>query len=191
MKQIVVISGHAEAGKDYMAIEIEDALESYDATILILHYADYLKYLCKMYFDWDGNKDDVGREILQRIGTDVIRNKTPEFWVRNVCQLIEVFWNEYDYILIPDCRFPNEIEGMVNTFGEKFVSSIRVKRINEHGFSFENSLTNEQNSHKSETALNTRVDLFDLIVENNGFENGSNISSIKRIIEHLTSKEKL
>ena len=193
MKQIIIFSGKAEAGKDYIATKTKEILESCDSKVLITHYADYLKYLCKEYFNWDGNKDDVGREILQRIGTDVVRNKIPEFWARNVCQFIEVFWDEYDYILISDCRFPDEIELLIDIFGKEFISSVRIERINKNGFPFENSLTYKQNSHASETALDSRQDLFDLVIRNYAFEyDGFNlINEDFKIINHLKMKEKL
>ena len=42
MKQIIIFSGKAESGKDYMATKTKETLESRDSKVLILHYADYL-----------------------------------------------------------------------------------------------------------------------------------------------------
>ena len=48
---------------------------------LIVHYADLLKYMCKTFFGWNGEKDEFGRSLLQRVGTDCIRNVEPDYWV--------------------------------------------------------------------------------------------------------------
>ena len=63
-----------------------------------------------------------------------------------------MFYDEWDYVLIPDCRFPNEIERMKSEFNyskdENLVQSIRVTRPN-----FDSGLSIEQLNHPSECAL--------------------------------------
>jgi hypothetical protein len=56
-----------------------------------------------------------------------------------------MFPTNWNYILIPDCRFPNEITAMKNKFD---TFALRVNRID-----FESDLTDEQKQHISETAL--------------------------------------
>lgn len=57
-----------------------------------------------------------------------------------------MFPGEWDYVLIPDCRFPNEVEVMKSLGPD--VYHLRVFRQN-----FESPLTPEQQMHPSETAL--------------------------------------
>lgn len=143
--KVITISGKAEHGKDTAAKSIKNRLESMGYSVLICHYADLLKYICKQFFSWDGKKDEEGRSLLQIVGTETIRKKEPEFWVDFIAKILELFPDEWDFVLIPDTRFPNEIDSMKKKFG---TVSVRVVRPN-----FENHLTEEQRKHESETAL--------------------------------------
>lgn len=143
--EVILISGKAQFGKDSTANILKDLYKQDGKKVLITHYADLLKYICKKFFDWNGVKDEKGRYILQHVGTDVIRKKDPSFWVRFVSEILVLFEDEWDVVLIPDTRFPNEIEvmrGLFDTF------TVRVNRLN-----FTNPLTDEQQNHPSETAL--------------------------------------
>jgi hypothetical protein len=144
--RIITISGKAKAGKDTTADFMKEILESKGYTVLIIHYADYLKFCCEKYFGWDGKKDEKGRELLQRVGTNVGRKRNPGMWTRVVGEFITAFGQDYDYILIPDTRFPDEIE----FFKSKFPDTIAIK-VNRG--SFDNGLTPEQKAHESECAL--------------------------------------
>lgn len=142
---IVCISGKAQHGKDTSAGIIKEMLEERGEKVLIAHYGDLVKYICKTFFDWNGEKDATGRHLLQYVGTDVIREKYPNYWVDFVAEMLEVFNGEWDWVLIPDTRFPNEVEVMKEKFG---ATHLRVVRQN-----FISPLTEEQQRHPSETAL--------------------------------------
>jgi hypothetical protein len=143
--KIILFSGKSQHGKDQSATFLKEIIEADGKKVLIMHYADLLKYLCRQVFGWDGVKDEKGRSLLQRVGTDVIRKQNPNYWVNFVSEFLSIFYDEWDYVLIPDCRFPNEVEVMDDTYN---VFSVRVNRID-----FESSLTDEQKNHISETAL--------------------------------------
>lgn len=150
--KILCISGKAQHGKDFTAECIKKYIEEYNIInqtnfkVLIIHYGDYLKFIAEKYFSWDGKKDKKGRELLQHLGTDVVRKEDPDFWVDNLINFLNVFKETWDYVLIPDCRFPNEIDKLKDSGFD--VTTIRVCRPN-----FDNGLTPEQKSHISETAL--------------------------------------
>lgn len=144
--KILAISGHAQNGKDTIAGLLRDALKADGNRVLVAHYADLLKYMCRTFFDWDGNKDEKGRHILQYVGTDIIRKQAPDFWVDFISSVLTYFNENWDYVLIPDTRFPNEIDKLISNGFD--VVHIRVIRPN-----FESSLTEEQKNHPSETAL--------------------------------------
>lgn len=150
--KVICISGKAQHGKDTTAGFIRDELEKRGNNVLIAHYADLLKYICWQFFGWNGEKDDAGRRILQYVGTDIIRAQRPNYWVDFLTGFLELFKNEWDYVLIPDCRFPNEIDEMRSRGFD--VAALRVRREN-----FTSPLTEEQQKHPSETALdNYRMD---------------------------------
>lgn len=145
--KIILISGKAEAGKTATAQMIKDILEKKDQRVCIVPYGQYVKDTAKMLFNWDGKKDAAGRSLLQYWGTDVVRKKNPNFWVMTSIDLANVIKDEFDYMIVDDCRFHNEIDlwKMLTQFP---VLTIRVER---HGH--ENMLTWEQRLHPSEVDL--------------------------------------
>jgi hypothetical protein len=153
MAVIIPISGKAQHGKDSFAKLLNIELKKLNQNVLIVHYADAVKMVAKDWFGWDGNKDEAGRTLLQQIGTEKGRYRNPNIWVNIVVDLVKVFHRDYDFILIPDCRFPNEIDRWVE---EDFdVISVRVERKNKDNplLDFESDLTEEQKNHPSETSL--------------------------------------
>lgn len=148
--RIIAISGHAQNGKDTIAGMLKSSLEEHGERVLIAHYGDLVKYVCKTFFDWDGEKDEYGRHLLQYVGTDIIRSREPEFWVDFIIKMICFFGDNWDYVLIPDSRFPNEIDRLKETGCP--VDHLRVERTN-----FVSPLTKEQQRHPSETALDDSI----------------------------------
>ena len=158
MKKIILISGKAENGKTTLANILKEKLESYGNKVIITRYALYLKEIAKKYCNWDGNKDKAGRELLQKLGTDVIRQKLnkPLFHVGRICEDIEITQDYYDYVIIDDVRYENEVYYPITMFGKDEVYTIRVNRydkLNGERVPFINSLTDEQKEHISETSL--------------------------------------
>jgi len=121
-------------------------LEAEGHSVLVAHYADAVKFVCRSFFGWDGNKDEYGRGLLQYVGTDVVRAKDEDFWVRFLSDILCMFSDEWDYVIIPDTRFPNEIEYLKRRGFD--ATHVRIVRPG-----FDNGLTEEQKKHKSETAL--------------------------------------
>ena len=156
---VILLSGKSGSGKDFIANIMKQQLEEKGNKVLITHYADLLKYILKTFFDWDGQKDEKGRYLLQYVGTDVVREKFPDYWVSFVKDIITMFPNEWDYVLIPDARFPNEITEMY--CADFKTISMRVNRIN-----YKSKLTEEQQQHESEIALDDYD--FDYYITNEG-----------------------
>lgn len=148
--KIICISGKAQHGKDTTANFLRANLEAEGKKVLIAHYGDQVKHLCRDYFCWDGVKDEAGRSLLQYVGTDVIRHQSEDFWVDKVLDVLRFFPNEWDYVLIPDCRFPNEIERVKEFAKEYGFDSYHARVVRPI---FESPLTPEQQAHPSETAL--------------------------------------
>lgn len=157
--RVILISGKAGHGKDTFAGYLKDALRSRGNSVLIAHYADLVKYVCRTFFEWDGNKDMYGRSLLQYVGTDRVREYDPNFWVRFLSEILQIFSDEWDYVLIPDTRFKNEIDNMV-------YAGLDVVHIRVVSDTRPSSLTDEQSKHPSETALDLVTP--DAVIENNG-----------------------
>ena len=144
---IILISGKAEAGKTTTAQILKEELEQqYKSKVLLTNFAGTLKFICKNFFNWNGEKDEAGRALLQRIGTDIVRKKDPDFWVNFMKSVLRLFEGEWDYVLIDDVRFENEISLIKSAFD--CVTTLRIERPN-----YSNHLTEEQRQHPSETSL--------------------------------------
>lgn len=178
MKKIILISGKAENGKSTAANYLKECLESFGNRVVITRFAYYLKDLAKRYCDWDGEKDEKGRSLLQTLGTDIIRQKLnkPNFHVSRICEDIEICKDYVDYVIIDDTRFPNEIYYSKAIFNSDVIS-VRINRINEDGSEYNSSLSPTQKNHISETALDNFD--FDYIIKS------SNIRELRKDIRKL------
>lgn len=170
--KVIAISGKAGHGKDVTAGYLKECLKAKGKRVLVTHYADLLKYICRNFFNWDGQKDVRGRTMLQYVGTEIIRAQDPNYWVGFVADMLYFFEDQWDYVLIPDTRFPNEIDYLKDAGFD--VIYIRVIREN-----FESSLTEEQQNHPSETALDSYE--ADVLLYND-----SDLNNLKFSVERLT-----
>ena len=157
--KVICISGKAQHGKDTSASVLKEILEGDGFSVLVTHYGDLVKYVCTQFFGWDGQKDVSGRHLLQYVGTDIIRTRNPDYWVAFVASILNFFKDRWDYVLIPDCRFPNEVDYLKECGFD--VTHMRVSRTN-----FDTPLTKDQQNHPSETALDDAV--ADYYITNNG-----------------------
>ena len=146
MRNFICISGKAQNGKDTSAEIFKNELVIRGHSVLVIHQADLLKYICKAFFNWNCEKDEAGRTLLQQVGTNVIRKVEPDFWVDFIAKVTGFFKDTWDYIIIPDTRFPNELEKLKADDANVF--HVRVIRKD-----FKSPLTEEQQRHPSETAL--------------------------------------
>lgn len=165
MKKIKVINiaGQAGAGKDTCAEMIKLELQTYGYRVAIIHYADWIKKIAQVCYHWDGKKDDRGRALLQKLGTEQTRDRIdPNFWVDKVIEVARIIEDDFDYIIIPDLRFPNELQRWAQCGYQQF--TVKIVRPNRP------KIAKEQTRHKSETTLEN-VELwpdFDFVINNDG-----------------------
>jgi len=165
MKGTIILSGKSGSGKDMTAQFMKEELAKHGQKALIIHYADAVKWFCRDFLDWDGKKDEVGRTLLQMVGTDIVRAKHPNFWVGIVVGLIQAFepYKDFDVAIIPDARFPNEVD--ISLANLKNSVSVRIERKNADGTDWINpTLTDDQRNHPSETSLDSFA--FDYVIHN-------------------------
>ena len=172
--RIVLISGKARSGKDTTAKIIEKYLLSIGKRALVIHYADFLKEFCRVNYGYRGIKDASDRYILQHVGTDIVRKNNPDTWVNIIVELLKGIKTEFDFVLIPDVRFENEIDVIKRNFDDVFC--IDIIRDN-----FDNGLTESQKLHPSEMGL-PECD-FDKIVRNDG-----DLSDLEKSVVDVVSR---
>lgn len=142
------MSGKARSGKGTAA---EVILEKYNG--IPFAFADDIKKIAYKYFGWHGGKDELGRKLLQDIGT-AGRNYNRDIWADKTVDRIQEYSSDNQLAVVTDTRYPNEIQRVKHEFSD--VVTIRITR---------DSV--EKLKHPSETALDQWTD-WDYIVENNG-----------------------
>lgn len=173
--KILMISAKSQHGKDTVANLMYEQLIANRKTILTIHFADLVKFYAEKYYNWNGEKDEDGRALLQTIGTTIMRARWPEYWAEIVGKFLDAIGDNecrnftFDYILIPDWRFINEFD-TISKYARLFnnpVITIRVERFNLDGTCYTNpQMTEDQLSHISECELDNFS--FDWIIENRG-----------------------
>lgn len=159
--KIFIICGKARHGKDTIGGFIKDYYDKKNQKGLRLAYGDYIKNYAKAISGWDGNEETKPRELLQKLGTDIIRNDLGSmFFVEKMCDDIKVYSYFMDYLYISDGRFHEEVDTPRDVFDNVIV--IRVNRKN-----FVSPLTIEQQNHLTETALDD-YDNYDYVIDNSG-----------------------
>ena len=153
--KIILIGNKARMGKDTFANMLKEELNE---RAVIVHFADALKFVCKSYYGWNGEKDTNGRTLLQYIGQST-RDIDEHFWTDFIARLIKANLSKnYEYIIIPDWRYKEEYERLLKYFHYEDIITVNITRFN-NDFSpyIPNELTFEQRQHKSEIDLDTYV----------------------------------
>lgn len=159
---LVGISGKAESGKTTFANLLKENFKEKGQKVMLINYGDMVKHIACQYYNWSGNKDEEGRTLLQKIGTERGRNIDSLIWIQMVEKIINICSRDYDIAIIADCRFPNELDYW-NTNNKRMVK-IRIERPYH-----ESRLTNKQKLHISETALDN-YNGFDMTIVNTSLD---------------------
>ena len=175
MPKIILIAGRAESGKGTVSDIFKNILESQNKKVLTISFGDMVKFYCTKYFGWDGVKDEKGRSLLQYVG-DMFRNKQRDYWGLRVCDAIHFFGDQYDAVLIPDWRYPNELNCILQFFAGDGIFTFWVNRDG-----YENTLTDEQRKHSSECSISASD--CDYIIQNNNMDDL--IDDSKRYIKFI------
>ncbi len=159
--KIYIIAGKARSGKDTVATTINKICKKNNLKHINLQFSLYIKEYAKKISDWDGNDETKPRELLQFLGTDLIRNKIDQlFFVNRIVEDIMVYSYFFDVITISDTRFKLEIDIPKSKFEN--VKSIQVVRPQ-----LNNELSLSEQQHKSEIDLDDYMG-YDYTIVNDG-----------------------
>lgn len=161
--KLYLICGKARAGKDTFAKLIKQEEEKDNNKVCILKLTAPLYSWAEDYFNYDKEKDEKPRELLQTLGYDILqlKLKKKDFLLDYLITTIEVIDNYYDVGLITDGRLVHEIE----VLKEKYPNIKTILLTNKQ----DNKLTNKEKNHQTEIDLDDYKD-FDYIVENKDME---------------------
>lgn len=153
--KIILIGNKARMGKDTFANMLKEELNE---RAVIVHFADALKFVCKSYYEWNGEKDTNGRTLLQYVGQST-RDNDEHFWTDFIARLIKANLSKnYEYIIIPDWRYKEEYERLLRYFHYENIITVNITRFNSDFSPYiPNELTFEQRHHKSEIDLDTYI----------------------------------
>ncbi len=162
---IYLIAGKARSGKNTFASDLSSFLESRGRKVCVIELMRTLKGYCKDYFGWDGKDETKPREFLQKLGTEIIREKQgkPLFHIERLMEDISVLENFYDDFIVPDVRFPLEIEEIKKRSSMGAVSIQILREDNVQG------LAGDLSKHITETALDNYHD-YDFSIQNTSLE---------------------
>jgi len=84
--------------------------------VMVTSFAKPIKDLARSAFSWDGKKDEKGRLLLQRLGTEVGRMYNEQIWIaKTIDNILRDYNFPQDVVLIDDWRYKNEYWEMVNS----------------------------------------------------------------------------
>lgn len=170
---VYMIAGKARHGKDETSLVIKKYYEFLNKKVLILPIGSYIKAYAQKISNWDGNEETKPRELLQVLGTSVIRDRIDElFFIKRICEDIKVYSYFFDVIIISDSRLRIEIEEIrANVPNVKVIHVVRPN--------FNNGLTEEQLKHRTEIDLDN-YNRFDIEIINDG-----TLDDLKRKVEEV------
>lgn len=175
--KIFIVCGKARHGKDTVAEMIRNFYLDKKYDVLNLQYSSYIKEYAKKISNWDGSEETKPRELLQQLGTNIIRDKIDEaFFVKKLVDDIKVYSFFFDVLTISDARFKLEVDTPRKNFDDVIV--IRVNRPN-----FDNGLTEEQKMHRTEIDLDD-YEKYDYVITNDG-----DLQELKEKVKKIVEQE--
>ncbi len=159
--KIFLLAGTARSGKDTVGTIISDYYEKKGLKVVKLGFADYIKLYAKKITGWDGSDATKPRDLLQQLGTDVVREKiNKDFFINRICEDILVYKYYFDIIIITGARFPNELDIPKKRFDNLYITYVKRPK-------YVNGLTKTQKAHISEHALDNYSN-YDFLIVNEG-----------------------
>ena len=158
--KIILLGGKANSGKDSTAEYIDEYYRSRGLDVVNIQIATYLKMYAKNIAKWDGDNETKPRQLLQDLGTELIRKEIDQyFFIKRIIQDIDIYSRYFDIITISDGRLPEEFASIKLAYPETV--TVHVTRPG-----FESKLSKEQKAHITETLVDEIE--YDLEIVNDG-----------------------
>ena len=182
MEKIYLIHAKAQNGKDTCAERIKHYYELKGKKVLIIAFADYVKFVLDKYYNTPHARTKEYRTRIQQFATDQVRSVSPDFWAQTVCKLLYSIQNDYDIVVIPDWRFENEYKNLRWTIGADIdIIKVLIEREN---YYFIDNMTEEQRAHQSESELDN-FENFDYTIINRQNEFDEFFKDINTMIKEI------
>ena len=117
--KIILIGGQANSGKDSTAEFIDEYYRDKGKDVVNIQIAYYIKMYAKQIAKWDGDNETKPRQLLQDLGTELIRKQIDNyFFIKRILQDIDIYSRYFDVITISDGRLPEEFEEISKAYPE-------------------------------------------------------------------------
>jgi len=166
---VILLSGKLGVGKTHIAKILYSKLFNESFWVGLEHFATSVKECATEFFNWNGDKDEKGRLLLQSIGR-IGREHDRDLWANSVVNRLDSGLMRYDFVIIDDWRFVNELSVIysnnynvipVNIIGEQRIkyedpnlycaeSEVGLDDFNNYFFTIDNN--------KSAVELDTQLD---------------------------------
>ena len=158
--RLIGLSGAAGSGKDYVAKILCNAYNFHNWSLAWHFKTEAVTQGIGSHDEVFHTKPTSIRNVLQIMGTELGRDRFGEDWWTNMAlNWIRLLHEQWGYIcwVIPDVRFPNELEGIRKSGGKiyRVISDVQNR-----------SLTEKAKEHASETSLSDDSSLFDGVIRN-------------------------
>ena len=112
--KIIVIGGKAKCGKNTFGEYLREELKDYGYKPCVMHLTDPLYSYARNYFQWNGDYDEKPREFLQKMGTEIIREKLgkKDFLLNRFYEDVEILSNFFDVFIVTDARLIYEFQSI-------------------------------------------------------------------------------
>lgn len=145
--KIILLGGKANTGKDSTALYIDEYYRSRGLDVVNIQIGYYIKMYAKEIAKWDGDNETKPRQLLQDLGTELIRKQIDEyFFIKRIIQDIDIYSRYFDVITISDGRLPEEFASIKLAYPETV--TVHVTRPG-----FESRLTKGQKAHITEALV--------------------------------------
>lgn len=177
---IILIAGRARSGKNTFAQYLQEEYKKQNKKVINSPYTKYLKHYIEEITEKEIEEENKPRDLLQQISSKIIKGDLGknDFFIKRQIEDLEIYSYFADIILIPDVRFPEEIEIIKDKFSD--VISIGITRKN-----YISDLTKEQQQDITETALNEYHNYDFEIQTNNKIELET---AAKKIIQEINER---
>lgn len=127
MKRVFLICGQGGSGKDTFANYLAHFLYKLDEPYIIRPNAYGVKSIAYESFDWNGEKDAKGRQLLIDI-TNIGYNLDEHFWEKKTCSYLETLPHSNANLIIPDWRYEQSEKYFRQYFSGAEVITIRINK---------------------------------------------------------------
>lgn len=159
--KIILLAGKANSGKDSSAEFFDEYYRSKGLDVVNIQIAYYIKMYAKQIAKWDGDNETKPRQLLQDLGTELIRKQIDNFFfIKRILQDIDIYSRYFDVVTISDGRMPEEMDSIKEAYPETI--NIHVTRPG-----YVSHLTKGQKAHLTEVLVD-EYDKYDYEIVNDG-----------------------